>query len=789
VTEPATGAEAFPYPDDEPGRVRNLATQLQDAGLAVGGAMKRAHGGKGAIADRWVSEAGGRAATEIEAMVGLGGEATAGLGNAWMPLDGYAATLDRARSTIDSLRAQYDQAEADYADTVAAASASGAGRGALHDDALHARSSRRAALRSQYENEMVLVRKAAIMAGQQLGELARRISPVPHAGSPALVRASVLERLPFMAGERGVRVLRTGGLVLVDTGNGHDDVRISQDPGTGQVTIVINGVAHRFSAAEAGKIVVRTQGGSDVIEVAPEVRLGFTVLGGDDRDLVAGGAGGDVLLGGHGRDTVVGGGANDVMAGGSDTDHLSDDLGLVGAAALPSVFGGRTVRARAGSGADIIAGDNHDFELPGNDVIDAGTGDDIVHGGSGNDVVRSGAGRDMVDAGFGDDRIHAGEGDDYVTGNMGNDYIDGHRGDDTIDGGSGQDVIYAGEGDDIVAGGSGRDYIDGYRGDDTLDGGDQNDIVSGGAGDDTLTGDLGDDVIYAGAGRDAVTDQDGRNHVYRESHDTVDMTPQSVAVTVEIAQVPANIHVQGSTEFQDRVRADLETLASSPTGQKMLQAIGEQGNGFLWTDGARITIVEHDGGGFARGVGDDRYVVGYQVDRLWEGDAGGPPIDILPHELAHAYNGITGTEVGGDADDVRPPVPDSDLRPLPGEFHWYLGPDAHHAPPGVDANRDGRVTFDEVDRDDDGDIDGTDLDLNGDGRVTRGYGSTATTKDQDGWLPNYERQATGEGVDHDGNPDTPDIPASQVVDHPDALTTNALRKEMGLPPVGTELPD
>jgi hypothetical protein len=786
VTEPVTGAEAFPYPDDEPGRVRNLATQLQDAGLAVGGAMKRAHGGKGAIADRWVSEAGGRATAEIEAMVGLAGEATAGLGNAWMPLYGYAAALESARGRIDTLRAQYDQAEADYADTVAAASAGGAGRGALHDDALHTRSSRRAALHSQYENEMVAVRRAAILAGQQLGELARMISPAPHVGSPALVRASVLERLPFMAGDRGVRVLRTGGLVLVDTGNGHDDVRISQDPGTGQVTIVINGVAHRFSAAEAGKIVVRTQGGSDVIEVAPGVGLGFSVLGGDGKDLVAGGDGNDIALGGDDDDRVVGGRGDDALDGGDGNDHVTDGLSAAEALVLPVAFGGPMVRPRAAGGNDVVAGSDGNDRLAGEagndtidggdgaDAIEAGAGDDVVYGSSGNDRVRGGEGNDRIDGGAdsdhidgqhgndvihgdtGDDEIYAGEGDDTVDGDDGRDYIDGQRGNDRIDGGRDIDVIYAGEGDDTVEGGGGHDYIDGYRGHDDLDGGSESDVVSGGAGDDTLTGDLGDDVIYAGAGRDAVTDQDGRNRAYVEGHDTVATTPQSVTVTVEIAQVPANIRIEGSPEFQDRVRADLETLASSPTGQQTLQRIREQGDGFAWTDGDQLTIRETDERGGAHVVlGDDSGIL-YNPNVRLSPSEWVAPISALQHELAHAYNHTSETVIG-----------DENGRP-----HWYLGPDGRQTPLGVDADRDGRVTFDEIDRDDDGDIDHGDLDLNHDGVVNM----------DDGWTPNFERQAVGLPVDHDSNPETPDVPAHEVVDHPDELTENGLRKEMGLVP-------
>jgi hypothetical protein len=146
---------------------------------------------------------------------------------------------------------------------------------------------------------------------------------------------------------------------------------------------------------------------------------------------------------------------------------------------------------------------------------------------------------------------------------------------------------------------------------------------------------------------------------------------------------------------------------------------------------------------------------------------GGRPINTLFHEMAHTYNWMSGTTLEDD------------------HSMWYVGPDAREAPRNLDMNGDGKIdahvdldadhdgvlTRDEVDRDHDGDVDDDDLDLTGDGDVT----------EADGWLANHERQAVGLPVDHDSDPGTPDRPADQVVDHPAALTENALRREMGYP--------
>jgi Ca2+-binding RTX toxin-like protein len=662
---------------------------------------------------------------------------------------------------------------------------------------------------------MATLRIRATAAGAALTEIAGRISPAPESLNGDLVRAEVLDTLPFMAAPTGTSVIRTGDLILVDTSGADDDVRITHDPDTGDVVVSINGVVHRFAEEEAGNIVVRTNGGDDVIEVLPGTELGFVLLSGAGSDVVAGAAGDDVINAGTDDDVVVGGQGDDLLDGSSGSDVLQESYllplgaGVTALPILPRGGGGDDIlvggRSRAGGDQDasdernrLVSGEGDDrvFGSPGDDTIDGGTGndtidgrsgadsidggagadivsggdgddvidgdegDDTIDGGAGNDTIDGGTGDDVVSGGTGDDTLQAGAGDDTVDGGDGRDYIDGYTGDDSIDGGDGRDTIYAGEGDDTVDGGADKDYIDGYLGDDTIHGSDGNDVISGGAGDDTLHGDRGADTIYTGDGSDVVIDRQGGNTVYRQDDDKVHVNDITQQVTIEIATVPANIHVEGSPQFRARVLADLQTLAASPAGQEMLRHIGALHDtdgvlGFTWSDKGNLTIRETgDLNGYAIGGGDDA-AIEYNPSFHTRAVGEAVPITTLFHEMAHTYDFMSGNTVGHDRG-----------------AEWYVGPDAAEAPDGVDAADDGRVTFDEVDRDDDGDIDDSDLDLNGDG----------TVDGDDGWTPNLERQAAGLPVDDDGNPTTPDVSADQVVDHPDTMTENALLDEMNYPP-------
>jgi Ca2+-binding RTX toxin-like protein len=349
-------------------------------------------------------------------------------------------------------------------------------------------------------------------------------------------------------------VTREGNRVVIEAGNGDDRVNVERNADTGDVTVTVNGKQHTFSATDAEHITIRTHGGNDVINVAPDAQINTTLEGGAGNDVIAGGAGADTIDGGAGDDILIGGRGSDRTVGGGGNDQIRDHVALTDLGIIAHGIG-----TREGAGNDIVeAGD-------GNDTIDTGNGDDRISAGAGEDKVNAGEGQDTIAGDDGNDRIQAGAGHDQVEGGKGDDYVDGSTGNDRVNGGEGADTLYAGEGDDTVEGGAGKDYIDGYLGKDLLVGGAGDDIVSGGRDDDTIFGNDGNDVVYTGGGRDFVGDLDGTNTVYHQGEDTLfvnDATRNNTNTrVVDVANVPDNIRIEGSPEFQARMRADLETLA------------------------------------------------------------------------------------------------------------------------------------------------------------------------------------------------------------------------------------
>ncbi|MGO4263228.1 M91 family zinc metallopeptidase [Lysobacter sp. TAB13] len=465
--------------------------------------------------------------------------------------------------------------------------------------------------------------------------------------------ASATVREDYARQSPGGSVTQKGNQVTVETSDNDDNVRVSRDAQTGDVTVNVNGQEHRYSAAQAEHITIRTHGGNDVIGVAPDMQVNFSVEGGDGNDIIAGGAGADTLDGGAGDDRIIGGLGSDRIIGGSGSDNLGDSSSLLDISLLS-----RGIVPRSGGGNDVIEGGD------GIDTIKAGSGDDTIDGGADDDKIDAGDGQDVVAGGAGDDRIQGGAGHDQIDGGEGDDYLDGFTGHDQLKGGAGADTIYGGEGDDNVDGGEGDDYLDGYLGNDSISGGDGKDVLSGGQGEDTLFGDKGNDVIYTGAGRDFVGDFDGTNAVYYQGEDNLSVNDatrnNAKTVTVEIIGVPDTIQIEGSPEFQARMRADLETLAASPTGQQMLKDLDKQGNdgGFLWfDDDNKLTIRELDiengkGGGRSGGDGFAEINPAFHLD---DDDGRVPPITVLYHELAHARASMSDNWVNGQYHDNADP--------------------------------------------------------------------------------------------------------------------------------------
>ncbi len=208
-----------------------------------------------------------------------------------------------------------------------------------------------------------------------------------------------------------VTVTREGERTVVDTGNGNDDVRVSQGR-NGGVDVSVNGQTNHFSREQAENMTIRGGAGNDSITIDDNVTQSLTVEGGDGHDTIRGGGGNDTIRGGAGNDRLYGNGGNDRIEGGAGRDYMEGGAG--------------------------------------NDQIQGGAGNDTAYGLDGNDQLQGGAGRDYLDGGRGNDRLQGGAGGDQLMGG---------RGDDQLQGGAGRDTLAGGHGTDEYRGGAGRDRI------------------------------------------------------------------------------------------------------------------------------------------------------------------------------------------------------------------------------------------------------------------------------------------------------------------------------------------
>lgn len=221
---------------------------------------------------------------------------------------------------------------------------------------------------------------------------------------------------------------------------------------------------------------------------APPPPEDITFRGGDEDDVIEGGAGNDNLMGGDGNDMIYG-----------------------------------------GDGINRLVGNR---------------GEDQIWGGDDRDVIIGGGQQDTIYGNDGNDAIKGHRNADEIYGGGGNDVIRGNKGGDTIDGGSGDDVIDAGGQNDILIGGSGDDTLNGGNGSDTFifSGDHDNDIIEDfDVGADTLQ--IGTDIMinattgeefiefYTIVTGDGVMIETGGGSILLEGLDT------TAGLTVEVEQV------------------------------------------------------------------------------------------------------------------------------------------------------------------------------------------------------------------------------------------------------------
>jgi len=364
----------------------------------------------------------------------------------------------------------------------------------------------------------------------------------------------------------------------------------------------------------------------------------------------------------------------------------------------------------AGSGDDVIfVDDSVSANLllaggTGDDFIYGGAGNEIIIGGAGDELIRAGDGSDIVLGGTGSDNLEGQNGGDILLGQQGDDYLSGDKGNDLVLGGDGQDTLYGGDDEDILLGQVGNDYLDAGRGNDLGIGGDGNDVVSGGKGDDQLHGNAGADTIIGASGADKYRSLDADDTVIVDSK-TAQKNIRGRAPGADIRFVDID-HEAGNEsiyfadnqreEFVTRVEDDLETLRSLESGKAMLNALDQAkrdsyrpNDYFLGvnigggTEGHRVQMQELDGAGhinwlrnqvdsnsgastengFATSSG-GRWTTPDPVNNPARGSGATisynpsvnlpintgvatPPVVILFHEMAHAYNMVSGTGIEG----------------------------------------------------------------------------------------------------------------------------------------------
>ncbi|GEM_PF-1812499 len=323
------------------------------------------------------------------------------------------------------------------------------------------------------------------------------------AGPDELIAGDGTDSLLAAAGDDRLIVKPTD---TFDSGDGADALIVqvggTSGPDTIQIQVVddltsrltINGVSIDYDAGELAEVEVSAGDGADLVEVAADLAIVATLVGGEGDDTLVAGAMSDSIDAGPGSDSVV-----------------------------------------AGDGYDTVVGGD------GFDTIDAGAGDDVVDGGAGDDSIAGGDGANTLVGGWGGDTITAGDWSDAIEGGLAGGTVDDPSdGNDSIVAGAGDDTIFGSGGSDTIDAAAGSDTIDCGAGGDSVLGGDDADTIACGAGDDTVAAGDGDDVLNAGAGSNSVDGGNGFDILSFAATDEADsILIDDVAGTITVALTAA----------------------------------------------------------------------------------------------------------------------------------------------------------------------------------------------------------------------------------------------------------
>ncbi|WP_248800852.1 M91 family zinc metallopeptidase [Pseudomonas sp. MWU13-2105] len=303
--------------------------------------------------------------------------------------------------------------------------------------------------------------------------------------------------------------------------------------------------------------------------------------------------------------------------------------------------------------------------------IDAGTGNDRIFSGGGFTKVNAGPGNDQVLTRSGASYIEAGDGDDLVSAQ-----------------GSGAMTVYGGKGHDTLVGGEGACFMDGGQGDDVLLGGKGHNVLSGADGNDLLVPGPERNTVYTGTGLDLVEHLGPNTRLFNAYADgpvpsSIHEAPGIIIAAKDLDS--CGVVVDGTQEFQERVKDDLKLLSGSGNGRQLLDALGEarnrsgvpvlvkeltaEENGMCFPNRPQPDNPFEDEHPFIENGREGIPIKGctvYYDPSFLKGEI--TSIVHLYHELCHAYNFVTGTIFPGygpdgvDADNVRQRVPNAELQ-------------------------------------------------------------------------------------------------------------------------------
>ena len=144
----------------------------------------------------------------------------------------------------------------------------------------------------------------------------------------------VLERRRLMAADPPAPFVDAAGMLHVAGTNKGDTIVLSRDEAGAQparIVVTLNGNTHAFPASSVtGGVVMDGGNGKDELRVSENggaFATPVTLQGGNGKDVIVGGSGNDRLFGGNGKDTLRGHAGADLLDGGRGRDSLAGGAG------------------------------------------------------------------------------------------------------------------------------------------------------------------------------------------------------------------------------------------------------------------------------------------------------------------------------------------------------------------------------------------------------------------------------------------------------------------------------